>query len=50
LIPQIIELYLQGRFPIDRLIEYYPLEEINKATTDSEEGKVIKAVLRPNST
>ena len=48
LIPQIIDLYLQGRFPIDRLIEYYALDEINKAATDSEQGKVIKAVLRPN--
>lgn len=48
LIPQIVELYQQGRFPIDRLIEYYPLEEINKAATDSEQGAVIKAVLCPN--
>ena len=48
LIPQIVELYLQGRFPIDRLIKYYPLEEINKAAADSEQGAVIKAVLRPN--
>ncbi|MCL4797285.1 MAG: protein kinase [Bryobacteraceae bacterium] len=48
LIPQIVELYLQGRFPIDRLINYYPLEEINEAAADSEQGAVIKAVLRPN--
>ena len=48
LIPQIIDLYLQGRFPIDQLIEYYPLEEINRAADDSEQGAVIKAVLRPN--
>lgn len=39
LIPQTIELYLQGRFTIDRLIEYYALEEINKAATDSELGQ-----------
>jgi aryl-alcohol dehydrogenase len=48
LIPQIVDLYLQGRFPIDRLIQYYPLEEINKAAAESEQGAVIKAVLRPN--
>lgn len=48
LIPQIIELYLQGRFPIERLIKYYELEDINKAATDSEQGTVIKAVFRPN--
>ena len=50
LIPQIVDLYLQGRFPIDRLIEYYPLEQINEAVTASEQGAVIKAVLRPNRT
>ncbi|MGK2927337.1 MAG: NAD(P)-dependent alcohol dehydrogenase [Lysobacterales bacterium] len=49
LIPQIVDLYLQDRFPIDRLIQYYPLEEINKAAAESEEGTVIKAVLRPNA-
>ena len=48
LIPQIVELYQQGRFPIDRLIAYYPLDEINRAAADSEQGEVIKAVLRPN--
>jgi len=31
LIPQIADLYLQDRFSIDRLIQYYPLEEINRA-------------------
>lgn len=48
LIPQIVELYRQDRFPVDRLIQYYPLEEINKAAAESQEGTVIKAVLRPN--
>ena len=48
LIPRIIELYLQDRFPIDRMIQYYTLDEINQAAADSERGTVIKAVLRPN--
>ncbi len=48
LIPRIIELYLQGRFPVDRLIRFYPLDEINQAAADSVQGTVIKAVLRPN--
>jgi aryl-alcohol dehydrogenase len=47
-IPQIAELYMQGRFPIDRSIKYYQLEEINMAVADSERGEVVKAVLRPN--
>ena len=41
LIPRIIELYLQARFPIDRLIRYYTLDEINQAAADSERGTVI---------
>jgi aryl-alcohol dehydrogenase len=46
-IPKLIELYSQGRFPFDRMITFYPLDEINEAVADVEEGHVIKAVLRP---
>jgi aryl-alcohol dehydrogenase len=46
-IPQLIELYLQGRFPVDRLITFYPLEQINEAAEQSLSGKVLKPVLRP---
>ena len=44
-IPRLIDLYLQGRFPFDRLIQFYALEEINQAVEDSEMGKVLKPVL-----
>jgi aryl-alcohol dehydrogenase len=46
-IPRLIELYKQGRFPFDRLVTFYKLEDINTAVEDTEQGKVIKAVLRP---
>ncbi len=46
-IPRLIELYKQGRFPFDKLITYYDFEDINQAVDDTEQGKVIKAVLRP---
>jgi len=46
-IPKLIDLYLQGRFPFDRLITFYPLEKINQAAEDMEKGRVIKPVLRP---
>ncbi len=45
-IPQLIELYRQGRFPFDRMITFYPFDQINKAVEDSEKGKTLKAVLR----
>ncbi|MBN2062857.1 MAG: NAD(P)-dependent alcohol dehydrogenase [Deltaproteobacteria bacterium] len=46
-IPKLIELYAQGRFPFDRLIKFYPFEDINQAVEDMEKGRVIKPVLRP---
>jgi aryl-alcohol dehydrogenase len=45
-IPKLIELYRQGRFPIDRMITFYPFDEINQAVEDMEKGRVIKPVLR----
>jgi aryl-alcohol dehydrogenase len=46
-IPTLIELYRQGRFPFDRLINFYPFDEIGKAVGDMEKGVVVKPVLRP---
>ena len=45
-IPQLIELYKQGRFPFDRMIKFYPFDQINQAADDSEKGRTLKAVLR----
>ena len=45
-IPQLIELHRQGRFPFDRLVRYYTLDQINQAIADTERGDVIKPVLR----
>lgn len=46
-IPRLVELYTQGRFPIDKLVTFYSFDEIQQAINDSENGKVIKAILRP---
>lgn len=45
-IPRLIELYDKSRFPFDRLVEFYDLEEINRAAKDAEEGTTIKPVIR----
>ena len=48
-IPQLVELYQQGRFSFDRLVKFYPLEQINQAAEDSTSGVTLKPVLRlPN--
>ncbi|MGE5548556.1 MAG: NAD(P)-dependent alcohol dehydrogenase [Solirubrobacterales bacterium] len=45
-IPQLIELYKQGRFPFDKLVSFYPFDRINDAIHDTETGKAIKPIIR----
>lgn len=45
-IPELVKLYQQGRFPFDKLIKFYSLEEINQAALDSEKGITLKPVIR----
>jgi aryl-alcohol dehydrogenase len=44
-IPQLIALFRQGRFPVDALVRFYPITEINQAIEDSLSGETIKAVI-----
>jgi len=46
-IPKMIDLYSQGQFPFDKLITFYPFDQINQAVKDMEAGHVIKPVLQP---
>ncbi|MDD5225277.1 MAG: NAD(P)-dependent alcohol dehydrogenase [bacterium] len=45
-IPTMINMYKKGIFPFDKLMKFYPLEEINKAVEDSARGISIKPVIR----
>jgi aryl-alcohol dehydrogenase len=45
-IPKLVDLYLQGRFPFDKLCKFYAFEEVNQAMADSERGITIKPILR----
>ena len=45
-IPQLIELWRQGRFPFDRLIRTYEFSDVNRAVADALQGDVLKPVLR----
>jgi aryl-alcohol dehydrogenase len=47
-IPRMISLWQDGRFPFDRLVETFPLSQINEAEQASVSGKVIKPVLLPS--
>jgi aryl-alcohol dehydrogenase len=46
LIPALVELHQQGRFPFDRLVKYYEFGEIEQALADSASGEVVKPILR----
>jgi aryl-alcohol dehydrogenase len=48
-IPRLIDLWRQGRFPFDRLIETFPLDRINEAEQASAAGDVVKPVLLPQA-
>ncbi|KAL4957650.1 chaperonin 10-like protein [Aspergillus filifer] len=44
-IPQLVEWYKDGKFPIDKIVQVYPAGELDKALEDLKAGKVIKPVL-----
>jgi len=46
-VPRYIDLYMDGKLPIDKLISrYYSLDEINEAFAALERGEVIRGVVR----
>ena len=45
-IPRLVELWRQGKFPVDRIVSTYDFDAINQAVHDAEAGSVIKPVLR----
>lgn len=49
IIPKMIDLYKQGKFPFDKMIKYYDAKDINQAVEDSEKGVTIKPVIRFNN-
>jgi aryl-alcohol dehydrogenase len=45
-IPKLVDFLMQGKMPVERMITFYPLAEINRAAQDSSQGRTIKPVLR----
>ncbi len=45
-IPRLVDLVVAGKFPIDKMITFYALADINRAAAESSSGKTIKPVLR----
>jgi aryl-alcohol dehydrogenase len=45
-IPQLVDHIAAGRFPVERMITFYDLAEINRAAVESASGATIKPVLK----
>ncbi|GAA0359366.1 zinc-binding dehydrogenase [Alkalibacterium iburiense] len=45
-IPQLIDYYKEGKFPFDKMVTMYEFDDINKAFEDSENGSVLKPILK----
>lgn len=46
LIPALVELFDPGRFPFDRLVRFYAMDQIEVAPKDSRSGAALKPILR----
>jgi len=44
-VPELVSLWKQGRFPVEKLVRHYGLEDINAAFHDSESGVTVKPVI-----
>jgi aryl-alcohol dehydrogenase len=44
----IMQLHEQGKFPLEKLVKFYPFKKINDAIRDSLSGKVVKPILKMN--
>lgn len=45
-VPKMLEWYLEGKFPLDKIVRQYPVEDFETALADMKSGKTVKAVFR----
>lgn len=45
LLPHLITLYKQGKFPVDKLAKVYSADALNTALDDLHSGRIIKPIL-----
>jgi aryl-alcohol dehydrogenase len=46
MIPQLVEFYKAGKLPVDRLVKFYDLKDIETAFADSHSGVTIKPIIK----
>ncbi|MEX1667385.1 NAD(P)-dependent alcohol dehydrogenase [Zhongshania guokunii] len=45
-VPVMVDLYMEGKFPFDKLCDFYAFNDINQAVADQHSGKCVKAILK----
>lgn len=45
-IPQLIDYFMEGRFPADKLVTFYEFEQLNQALDDQASGAAVKPIVR----
>jgi aryl-alcohol dehydrogenase len=45
-LPRLVDLMMEGKLPVERMMTFYDLADINHAAADAEAGRTIKPVLR----
>lgn len=46
-IPVMVDMFMDGNFPLDKVLSFYSLEEINEAIEAHYKGEILKVVLKP---
>lgn len=45
-IPKMVDLFMQGKYPFEKTLTFYPFDQIQKAIEEQKQGKIIKAVIQ----
>jgi Zn-dependent alcohol dehydrogenase len=45
-IPKLVDLIMDGKFPLQKLVRFYAFDDINQALEDQDKGRAVKPILR----
>jgi aryl-alcohol dehydrogenase len=45
-IPKLVDLVVEGKFPLHKLVKFYAFDDINQALEDQDKGRAVKPILR----
>lgn len=45
-IPRLVDLIVEGRFPLQKLVHWYDFDQVNEALEDQHHGRAVKPILR----